>query len=112
METVSHLFSNKYYCKQVHDHLQMNNCYFLLFLAILIYRAFRYSSKKSLKVTHACIHGGAFIFTAYALLAAFDSHNYNVPPIANLYSLHSWIGILAVILFAFQVITCSHVLKQ
>lgn len=91
----------------------MNNCYLFccLFLAILIYRAFRYSSKKSLKVTHACIHGGAFIFTAYALLAAFDSHNYNVPPIANLYSLHSWIGILAVILFAFQVITCNYVLK-
>lgn len=55
-----------------------------------------------MKITHATIHGLAFFFTVYGLIAAFDSHNYAPEPIANLYSLHSWIGLLAVIIFACQ----------
>lgn len=73
-----------------------------LFSAILVYRGFRYGRKKSLKITHATIHALAFFFTVYGLIAAFDSHNYAKIPIANLYSLHSWIGLLAVIIFAGQ----------
>lgn len=70
----------------------------------MIYRGFRYGRKKSLKVTHATIHGLSFFFTVYGLWAAFSSHNYAKPPIPNLYSLHSWVGLLAVIIFACQYI--------
>lgn len=77
--------------------------FFLLFyLAILIYRGFRFGRKKNLKITHATIHGLAFIFSLFGLIAAFDSHNYAVPKIPNLYSLHSWIGLSAIILFVCQ----------
>jgi len=67
-----------------------------------VYRGFRYGRKKSLKITHASIHGLAFLFTVCGLVAAFNSHNYAKPPIPNLYSLHSWIGLAAVIIFACQ----------
>lgn len=71
----------------------------------MIYRGFRYGRKKSLKITHAVIHALAFFFTVFGLIAVFGSHNYATPPIPNLYSLHSWIGLLAICIFACQYVT-------
>lgn len=72
--------------------------------AILIYRSKRDTLKKKLKLLHTFINVVAFILAVIGLQAAFDSHNLAQPPIENLYTLHSWIGLITVMLFAGQVL--------
>lgn len=67
-----------------------------------MYRGFRTLRKKTLKITHAALHMGAFILTVIALKTVFDSHNLAKTPIPNMYSLHSWLGLSAVLIFCLQ----------
>lgn len=53
------------------------------------------------KIAHASLHLLAFILTVLGLVAVFRYHNKQ--HIANLYSLHSWLGITTVFFFACQV---------
>ncbi|XP_014400044.1 PREDICTED: cytochrome b ascorbate-dependent protein 3 isoform X3 [Myotis brandtii] len=52
------------------------------------------------KIAHASLHLLAFILTVLGLVAVFRYHNHQ--HIANLYSLHSWLGITTVFFFACQ----------
>ena len=84
-----------------------------LISGILMYRMFRNERKRKLKLLHAGIMIAVFFLTVIALKAVFDSHNLkpcakpseegDFCPIPNLYSLHSWMGLITVILFLFQV---------
>lgn len=70
---------------------------------MLIYRTQRNVRKRRLKLTHAGIMLFVVLLTVIALVAVFDSHNLVSPPIPNMYSLHSWVGLTTVILFCCQV---------
>ncbi|CAF1421631.1 unnamed protein product [Adineta steineri] len=70
--------------------------------AILAYRVFRDVKKLRVKILHGSLLALSFIFSTIGLKAVFDNHNFANPPKANLYSLHSWVGLTAVILFAAQ----------
>ena len=84
-----------------------------IFSGILMYRMFRNERKRKLKLLHAGIMIAVFLSAVIALKAVFDSHNLNpckhpstegdICALPNLYSLHSWLGLLTVILFLFQV---------
>ena len=70
--------------------------------AILMYRMLRTTTKLYVKILHGVIQVTVLIFTSIALKAVFDSHNNAKKPIPNMYSLHSWVGLSAVILFGLQ----------
>ncbi|KAG8035640.1 hypothetical protein G9C98_001068 [Cotesia typhae] len=75
---------------------------FLYGNGMLIYRSRRTVRKRRLKLLHGGIMIFSFVLTVIALIAAFDSHNLKNPPIPNMYTLHSWVGLTSVILFACQ----------
>merc|ERR1712198_596967 len=73
--------------------------------AALIYRVIPPrddNHKLLLKCGHAAIMLITFMAMVIGLQAAFDSHNYAIPLKPNMYTLHSWVGLLAALLFGIQ----------
>ncbi|CAH8511418.1 unnamed protein product [Heterobilharzia americana] len=68
--------------------------------AILVYRVFRAYRKLPIKILHAILHILAFLFGVLGIKAVFDFHNALLIP--NMYSLHSWLGITAIVMFGLQ----------
>lgn len=58
-------------------------------------------SKLLMKSIHAGLNTVAAILAIISLVAVFDFHN--AKKIPNMYSLHSWVGLTAVILYILQV---------
>ncbi|XP_035227747.1 putative cytochrome b561 isoform X2 [Stegodyphus dumicola] len=69
---------------------------------LLLYRTMHYKPKIYLKLLHTLTLVVVFILAVISLKCAFDSHNYRSVPIPNLYSLHSWIGLVTVIFYSAQ----------
>ncbi|XP_039194350.1 cytochrome b561-like [Crotalus tigris] len=61
--------------------------------ALLVYRVFRNESKQSTKILHGLIHFFALIIALVGLIAVFQHHRNQGFP--DMYSLHSWCGIIA-----------------
>ncbi|XP_074176286.1 transmembrane ascorbate-dependent reductase CYB561 isoform X4 [Rhinolophus sinicus] len=75
----------------------------LIFLqgdALLVYRVFRNEAKRTTKVLHGLLHVFAFVIALVGLVAVFDYHRKQ--GYADLYSLHSWCGMLVLVLYFVQ----------
>ena len=80
--------------------------------AMLMYRTCRCCRRIWNKLLHTVFHILAIPCIAIGFIAVLDSHNLrtvegNPSPIPNFYSLHSWIGLAAMGLFALQVGLCT-----
>ncbi|KAM4698380.1 plasma membrane ascorbate-dependent reductase CYBRD1 [Rhinophrynus dorsalis] len=87
-----------------HPVLIITGFIFIQGIAIIVYRLpwTWQCSKLLMKCIHAGLHLTAMVFTIVSLVAVFDFHNEKLIP--NMYSLHSWIGLTVVILFALQLV--------
>lgn len=68
----------------------------------MIYRSLRNMRKKQLKLLHAGIHTTIVLLIIIAQVAVISFHN--ALGIPNFYSLHSWVGIVTMLIFFSQVI--------
>ncbi|KXG26782.1 hypothetical protein SORBI_3006G159600 [Sorghum bicolor] len=68
--------------------------------AIMIYKVFPKLNHDTAKLTHLILHAIATVLGAFGIYCAFKYHNDS--GIANLYSLHSWLGIGTISLYAIQ----------
>uniref|UniRef100_A0A4X2K4D2 Lysosomal membrane ascorbate-dependent ferrireductase CYB561A3 n=2 Tax=Vombatus ursinus TaxID=29139 RepID=A0A4X2K4D2_VOMUR len=85
-----------------HPVLMVTGMVVLYGAASLVYRLPQswVGSKLPWKLLHAVLHLAAFVLAVLGLVAVFNFHYHN--RLSNLYSLHSWVGITAVTLFACQ----------
>ncbi|XP_001376027.1 plasma membrane ascorbate-dependent reductase CYBRD1 [Monodelphis domestica] len=87
-----------------HPVLTVTGFVFIQGLAIIVYRLpwTWKCSKLLMKFIHAGLNTIALILAIISLVAVFDFHNTkNIP---NMYSLHSWIGLIAVIFYTSQLL--------
>ena len=77
---------------------------------MISYRVFSRDSKPIVKLLHMSIQIIAFSFGVVGLHAAFEFHDAN--GIANMYSLHSWVGLGSFVLFSCQVYFLFTALKR
>ncbi|XP_070587847.1 plasma membrane ascorbate-dependent reductase CYBRD1 isoform X2 [Erythrolamprus reginae] len=87
-----------------HPVLIITGFVFIQGIAIIVYRLpwTWKCSKFLMKLIHAGLHTVTLTLAIISLVAVFDFHN--AQKIPNMYSLHSWIGLTAVILYALQLV--------
>uniref|UniRef100_UPI0037E99E36 plasma membrane ascorbate-dependent reductase CYBRD1 n=1 Tax=Semicossyphus pulcher TaxID=241346 RepID=UPI0037E99E36 len=87
-----------------HPVLLISGFIFLNGVAIIVFRlpwTWR-CSKLLMKFIHAGLNVAAFICATISFVAVFDFHNNAKIP--NMYSLHSWLGLAALLLFSLQIV--------
>jgi len=72
--------------------------------ALLSYRSYRCCQRTVNKLFHTVFHILAIPCIVMGFLTVLDSHNLAPTPIPNFYSLHSWMGLTTMGLFALQIV--------
>ncbi|CAH0555999.1 unnamed protein product [Brassicogethes aeneus] len=90
--------------KQFNLHPVMMVAGFITFsgFSILLYRICRCCRKIYVKLLHAIFHALAIPCVAVGFIAVLDFHNMARPTMPNFYSIHSWVGLVTMGLFAIQ----------
>ncbi|XP_007905533.1 transmembrane ascorbate-dependent reductase CYB561 [Callorhinchus milii] len=84
----------------VHPLCMVIGIVFLYGDAIMVFRIFQNESKAAVKILHGIIQLIGLIATIIGLVAVFEFHMEQKNP--DMYSLHSWCGLITVILFGLQ----------
>lgn len=92
--------ANKNLIFNVHPVLMLIGYIILGSEAIMIYKIFPRWNHDTTKLTHLILHAIAIVLGAFGIYFAFKFHNDS--GIANLYSLHSWLGIGTISLYGIQ----------
>uniref|UniRef100_A0A2I3GQ04 Transmembrane ascorbate-dependent reductase CYB561 n=1 Tax=Nomascus leucogenys TaxID=61853 RepID=A0A2I3GQ04_NOMLE len=87
-------------CRRPHVHVDALTFPLSPPTALLVYRVFRNETKRTTKVLHGLLHVFALVIALVGLVAVFDYHRKK--GYADLYSLHSWCGILVFVLYFVQ----------
>ncbi|XP_004674609.1 PREDICTED: cytochrome b reductase 1 [Condylura cristata] len=87
-----------------HPVLMVTGFVYIQGIAIIVYRLpwTWKCSKLLMKSIHAGLNAIAAVLAIISLVAVFDFHNHSKIP--NMYSLHSWVGLTAVILYILQLL--------
>jgi len=91
---------NKNLIFNVHPVLMLIGYIILGSEAIMIYKSFPGLNHDTAKLIHLILHAVAIVLGAVGIYCAFKNHNES--GIANLYSLHSWLGLGAISLYGIQ----------
>ncbi|XP_046455678.1 plasma membrane ascorbate-dependent reductase CYBRD1-like isoform X1 [Daphnia pulex] len=87
-----------------HPVLMIGGFVYLSGNALLSYRSFGCCRHIYKKLFHTVFHILAVPAIVMGFITVWDSRNLSVPPIANFWSLHSWMGLTTMGLFAIQVV--------
>ncbi|XP_008794188.1 ascorbate-specific transmembrane electron transporter 2-like [Phoenix dactylifera] len=91
--------SNKNLIFNVHPVLMIIGFIIMGSEAIMSYKSFPWSREVN-KMVHLILHAIALVLGAFGIYFAFKNHNES--GIANLYSLHSWVGLGTICLYGIQ----------
>ncbi|XP_039297076.1 cytochrome b reductase 1 [Nilaparvata lugens] len=78
--------------------------------SMLLYRISRCCRQIYVKLFHMLFHALAIPCIVIGFIAVWDSKNLSVPPIKNFYSMHSWMGLITMGLFALQFVVTTFML--
>uniref|UniRef100_A0A0D9VIT8 Cytochrome b561 domain-containing protein n=1 Tax=Leersia perrieri TaxID=77586 RepID=A0A0D9VIT8_9ORYZ len=92
--------TNKNLIFNVHPVLMLIGFIILGSEAIMVYKVLPTWNHDTTKLTHLILHAIALVLGAFGIYCAFKFHNES--GIANLYSLHSWLGIGTICLYGIQ----------
>ncbi|XP_066906378.1 plasma membrane ascorbate-dependent reductase CYBRD1 isoform X2 [Halyomorpha halys] len=86
----------------LHPVLMIAGFIFFSGFSMLLYRISRCCRRIYVKLLHTIFHALAIPCIVLGFMAVLDHHNLSDPPITNFYSIHSWMGLVTMGLFAIQ----------